>query len=390
MAAEGEAYLSGIVDGGDAADEKSSEVKMQHSGFLGSEKYFRADLFPLDSLDIEVEKKTIAKLQRDRGDAPLEPWEIDLAKLEVHKLISPGTFGSVYRATYDGRDVIAKLMDWGEDGFLTEAEVVARRNALRKEVAVWKDLSHPNVAKFIGASMGTTDLNIPDTNDENDVPVDFPDRACCVVVEYLGGGTLRQYLYAHKEDKLEYNVVVDLALDLARGLSYLHSKDIVHRDVKAENMLLDSQGTLKIADFGVARIEAKNPGEMTGMTGTLGYMAPEILEEKPYNRKCDVYSFGICLWAIYCCDMPYYPDLNFAEASSAIVHKKLRPVIPRRCPKPLAKIMKTCWDADPERRPDMMKVVRLLSSLDTSNGGGMVPVKGKSPGCFCLFRGRHG
>lgn len=60
-------------------------------------------------------------------------------------------------------------------------------------------------------------------------------------------------------------------------LAYLHSKDIVHRDVKAENMLLDAKGTLKIADFGVARVQAKNPGEMTGMTGTPGYMAPEVL-----------------------------------------------------------------------------------------------------------------
>lgn len=59
-------------------------------------------------------------------------------------------------------------------------------------------------------------------------------------------------------------------------LSYLHSKKIVHRDVKAENMLLDSQRTLKIADFGVARVEAQNPKDMTGETGTLGYMAPEV------------------------------------------------------------------------------------------------------------------
>lgn len=59
-------------------------------------------------------------------------------------------------------------------------------------------------------------------------------------------------------------------------LSYLHSKKIVHRDVKAENMLLDTNRTLKIADFGVARVEAQNPKDMTGETGTLGYMAPEV------------------------------------------------------------------------------------------------------------------
>ncbi|XP_010497731.1 PREDICTED: putative mitogen-activated protein kinase kinase kinase 7-like [Camelina sativa] len=59
---------------------------------------------------------------------------------------------------------------------------------------------------------------------------------------------------------------------------------------------------------------------MTGETGTLGYMAPEVLEGRAYNRKCDVYSFGVCLWEIYCCDMPY-ADCSFAEISHAVVHR---------------------------------------------------------------------
>lgn len=113
-------------------------------------------------------------------------------------------------------------------------------------------------------------------------------------------------------------------------------------------MLLDRNRTLKIADFGVARVEASNPNDMTGETGTLGYMAPEVcaltyethprasyvnicclflswstrqvLNGNPYNRKCDVYSFGICLWEIYCCDMPY-PDLSFSEVTTAVVRQ---------------------------------------------------------------------
>lgn len=63
---------------------------------------------------------------------------------------------------------------------------------------------------------------------------------------------------------------------LVCSLSYLHSEKIVHRDVKTENMLLDKTRTVKIADFGVARVEASNPNDMTGETGTLGYMAPEV------------------------------------------------------------------------------------------------------------------
>ena len=66
------------------------------------------------------------------------------------------------------------------------------------------------------------------------------------------------------------------AIFSSKSLSYLHSKKIVHRDVKTENMLMDKGRTVKIADFGVARLEAQNPSDMTGETGTLGYMAPEV------------------------------------------------------------------------------------------------------------------
>lgn len=71
-------------------------------------------------------------------------------------------------------------------------------------------------------------------------------------------------------------------------MSYLHAKKIVHRDVKTENVLLDNHRTLKIADFGVARVEAQNPRDMTGETGTLGYMAPEVL---PFFTHHDKTSF---------------------------------------------------------------------------------------------------
>ncbi|CAI8594692.1 unnamed protein product [Vicia faba] len=105
----------------------------------------------------------------------------------------------------------------------------------------------------------------------------------------------------NKRKKLAYKIVVQLALDLSRGLSYLHSKKIVHRDVKSENMFLDGNRNLKIVDFGVAHVEVMNPSDMTGETRTLEYMAPKVLDGKPYNRTWDVYSFGIFLWEIYCC-----------------------------------------------------------------------------------------
>ncbi|CAN1320493.1 Serine/threonine-protein kinase STY13 [Linum perenne] len=316
------------------------------------------------------------------GGGRRQEWEIDPSKLIIKSVIARGTFGTVHRGIYDGLDVAVKLLDWGEEGHRSDAEIASLRSAFTQEVAVWHKLDHPNVTKFIGATIGSANLQLQTENGH----IGMPSNICCVVVEYCPGGALKSYLIKNRRRKLAFKVVMQLALDLARGMSYLHTMKIVHRDVKTENMLLDKSRTVKIADFGVARLEASNPNDMTGETGTLGYMAPEVLNGNPYNRKCDVYSFGICLWEIYCCDMPY-PDLSFSEMTSAVVRQNLRPEIPRCCPSSLANVMKRCWDANPDRRPEMEEVVSMLEAIDTSKGGGMIP--GDHPqGCFCFRRHR--
>ncbi|CDP02127.1 unnamed protein product [Coffea canephora] len=364
----------------------------------GGVGFVRADQIDLKSIDEQLQRHlsrawTMEKNKKNtddngqgedggRGIPITYDWEIDPSKLIIKSVIARGTFGTVHRGIYDGLDVAVKLLDWGEEGQRTEGEIASLRAAFTQEVSVWHKLDHPNVSKFIGATMGASDLTILTDNGH----VGMPRNMCCVVVEYLPGGTLKSYLIKNRRRKLAFKVVIQLALDLARGLSYLHSKKIVHRDVKTENMLLDKTRTLKIADFGVARVEASNPNDMTGETGTLGYMAPEVLNGNPYNRKCDVYSFGICLWEIYCCDMPY-PDLSFSEVTSAVVRQNLRPEIPRCCPSSLANVMKRCWDANPDKRPEMDEAVSMIEAIDTSRGGGMIP-HDQAQGCFCFRKHR--
>ncbi|KAG2298895.1 hypothetical protein Bca52824_035367 [Brassica carinata] len=372
----------------------------------GNDGFVRADQIDLKSLDEQLERhlsraltlEKNKKREEEESAASSSPspvaalkggfigqrleWEIDPSKLIIKTVLARGTFGTVHRGIYDGQDVAVKLLDWGEEGHRSEAEIVSLRADFAQEVAVWHKLDHPNVTKFIGATMGASGLQLQTESG----PLAMPNNICCVVVEYLQGGALKSFLIKNRRRKLAFKVVVQLALDLARGLSYLHSQKIVHRDVKTENMLLDKTRTVKIADFGVARVEASNPNDMTGETGTLGYMAPEVLNGNPYNRKCDVYSFGICLWEIYCCDMPY-PDLTFSEVTSAVVRQNLRPDIPRCCPSALAAVMKRCWDANPDKRPEMDEVVPMLESIDITKGGGMIPGD-QQQGCLCFRRKR--
>ncbi|XP_057425558.1 serine/threonine-protein kinase STY13-like [Lotus japonicus] len=350
------------------------------SGNLSTNDMLRADKIDMKSLDAALERHLSRVFSRvTEAKRPKEEWEIDLSKLELRHVVARGAYGTVYRGTYDNQDVAVKVLDWGEEGVTTAAEIAGLRASFRQEVGVWQKLDHPNVTKFIGASMGTSDLQIPIDAGGQD---SLPSKACCVIVEFLPGGTLRQFLFKNRRKKLAYKVVIQLALNLARGLSYLHSKKIVHRDVKSDNMLFDANENLKITDFGVARIEAANPCEMTGETGTIGYMAPEVLNGKPYDRRCDVYSFGMCLWEIYCCDLPY-PNLSLVELSAAVANKNLRPDIPRCCPSALASVMRKCWDPKPSKRTEMHEVVRMLEAIDTSKGGGMIP-DDHVQFCFCL------
>ncbi|XP_010524027.1 PREDICTED: serine/threonine-protein kinase STY17-like isoform X2 [Tarenaya hassleriana] len=261
----GEAEKVGEI--GSEPKPKASDLRNKSAG----EQYFRADTLDFKKWDLQLEQQHqtsgVAWSDEKEPSAPgTQEWEIDLSKLHIKHVLAHGTYGTVYRGVYDGRDVAVKVLDWGEDGFATAAETAALRASFKQEVAVWHKLDHPNVTKFIGASMGTSNLKIPSSGREHPLP----SRACCVVVEYVPGGTLKKFLIRNYRKKLPIKVLMQLALDLARGLSYLHSKKIVHRDVKTENMLLDTNRTLKIADFGVARVEAQNPKDMTGETGTLG------------------------------------------------------------------------------------------------------------------------
>ncbi|PKI49458.1 hypothetical protein CRG98_030150, partial [Punica granatum] len=149
---------------------------------------------------------------RRQGPATRQEWEIDPSKLIIKSVIARGTFGTVHRGVYDGQDVAVKLLDWGEEGHRTEAEIASLRAAFTQEVAVWHKLDHPNVTNFIGATMGSSDLNIQTENGH----IGMPSNVCCVVVEYCPGGALKSYLIKNRRRKLAFKVVVQLALDLAR------------------------------------------------------------------------------------------------------------------------------------------------------------------------------
>ncbi|CAI5944754.1 unnamed protein product [Closterium sp. NIES-65] len=329
-----------------------------------------------------------------------QQWRIDPQQLVIKSFLARGTYGSVHRGEYRGKQVAGalqvygawvKLMDWGEVDKASRAKLTFLRDVFAQEVLVWSTLEHKNICQFVGALLGGPDsytfpstvedhrgvlhvgshfvgallggpdsYTFPSTVEDHRGVLRVGSHVCCVVLEFLAGGTLKQLLMKHYHKKLSVHRVVHLALDIAEGLE-----------------------VVKIADFGVSRVKSDS-STMHHKTGTYGYMAPEVLKERPYDHKADVYSYGILLWEIYCCDNPFpYSDLDPTEIAST-VNQGLRPDIPSCCPPQLAELMRRCWHGEAGKRPDMSEVVRRLKAIDCRHATPMRPVEGDDSSCSLM------
>ena len=142
---------------------------------------------------------------------------------------------------------------------------------------------------------------------------------------------------------------------------------MLHRDIKPDNFLIISLSakapvSCKIADFGTSRsiTQAQEAFNHTAALGTPIYMAPEILEHKPYSAKIDVYSFGVMLWVLYTRREPY-TELKRQWDIPKYVIKGNRPTVPDHCPDAFSSLMSQCWAHDPEDRYDAIPLSSSLS-----------------------------
>lgn len=141
----------------------------------------------------------------------------------------------------------------------------------------------------------------------------------CIVTEYLSEGSLRAYLHKLEHEILPLQKLIPIALDIARGMEYVHSQGVIHRDLKPENILIDHDFHMKLADFGIA-CEEVHCDPFADDPGTYRWMAPEMIRHKPYGRKVDVYSFGLILWEMVSGNIPY-EDMTPIQAAYAVVNK---------------------------------------------------------------------
>ncbi|XP_042503375.1 uncharacterized protein LOC122080638 isoform X2 [Macadamia integrifolia] len=217
--------------------------------------------------------------------------------LEEIRELGSGTYGAVYHGKWKGSDVAIKRI---------KASCFAGRPSERerliadfwKEALILSSLHHPNVVSFYG------------------IVRDGPDGSLATVTEFMVNGSLKQFL-RKKDRTIDRRKRLIIAMDAAFGMEYLHGKNIVHFDLKCENLLVNMRDpqrpVCKIGDLGLSKVR-QHTLVSGGVRGTLPWMAPELLSGKSnmVTEKIDVYSFGIVMWELLTGEEPY-ADMHCAS-----------------------------------------------------------------------------
>ena len=265
--------------------------------------------------------------------------------------LGKGSFGAVYKgALYKGKRLVAvkrleKLVEEGEREFRSEMRAIGRTH-------------HRNLVRLLGYCA--------------------EDSKRLLVYEYMSNGSLADHLFKAQMSP-NWNERVTIALDIARGILYLHEEceaSIIHCDIKPQNILMDDFWTAKISDFGLAKfLMADQTRTFTGVRGTRGYLAPEWQKNTPISVKADVYSYGIVLLEIVCCRRNVELDVSNEEEVilstwiyNCFVARELHKILrgeeaDKTMVENMVKVALWCIQDEPALRPTMKSVVLMLEGI---------------------------
>ena len=216
---------------------------------------------------------------RDRTQGPSSASSVE-HDYHIIELVGEGSFGKVYKARrkYTGQIVAMKFI--AKHG-KTDKDI----KSLRQEIEILRGLRHDNIIAMV---------------DSFETKAEF-----CVVTEFAQG----ELFEILEDDKcLPEDEVRAIAKQLVRALHYLHSNRIIHRDMKPQNILIGSRRVVKLCDFGFARAMSSNTMVLTSIKGTPLYMAPELVQEQPYNHTVDLWSLGVILYELFVGQPPFYTN----------------------------------------------------------------------------------
>lgn len=247
-------------------------------------------------------------------------------RYEIEEILGVGGMAVVYRATdlTENRTVAVKIL---KDEFANNEEFVRRFLNEARAIAV---LNHINIVKVFDASVSET--------------VKY------MVMEFIDGITLKEYIAG--QGSLRWKDAVFFAVQILRALQHAHDKGIVHRDVKPQNIMLLSDGTVKVTDFGIARFARSNQQTITDKAiGSVHYISPEQARGETTDEKADIYSVGVILYEMLTGQLPFEAESAVSVAIMQLQSEPKRPTdIDRSIPLGLEQITLHAMKKDAKQR----------------------------------------
>eukprot|EP00005_Dracoamoeba_jomungandri_P002402 CAMPEP_0174251228 /NCGR_PEP_ID=MMETSP0439-20130205/1118_1 /TAXON_ID=0 /ORGANISM="Stereomyxa ramosa, Strain Chinc5" /LENGTH=959 /DNA_ID=CAMNT_0015331495 /DNA_START=18 /DNA_END=2897 /DNA_ORIENTATION=+ len=257
---------------------------------------------------------------------------LDPSTILIGPEVAEGAFGKVFKASYLGADVAVKKI-------FMDGDIIENEKYLVREVAALSGIRHPNVVTFIGCCVKDGDTYI--------------------VTEWIERGDLTHQLI-DDQVYISWSKRVRWALDTAAAMAYLHTNDIIHRDLKAANLLLTDNDRIKVCDMGFARRKTTRRARSMSIAGTELYMAPEVITGKQYDSSCDVFCYGVVLYEIITRQPP--PERTL-KTMFGFDLEEIEETIPAECPDKLKALCLQCLETDETKRPNFRDIVEVLVKL---------------------------
>ncbi|XP_067408253.1 serine/threonine-protein kinase A-Raf isoform X2 [Emydura macquarii macquarii] len=310
----------------------------------------------------EDKKKVKALGYRDSG----YQWEVPPHEVTLLRRVGAGSFGTVYKGLWHGH-VAVKILKVTQP---TAQQVQAFKN----EMQVLRRTRHVNVLLFMG----------------------FMTRpSFAIITQWCEGNSLYQHLHV-SETRLDAPARTEVARQTAQGMDYLHAKNIIHRDLKSNNIFLHEGLTVKIGDFGLATVKTRWSGarRVEQPRGSVLWMAPEVIrmqDGSPYSFQSDVYAYGVVLYELTTGTLPYSHVRSRDQILFMVGRGFLSPDmsrVPSTCPKALKRLTLNCLKFNREERPLFPQILasveqlqRLLPKLERSASE---PSLHRAPDLDCL------
>jgi len=260
-------------------------------------------------------------------------------RYHIEELIGVGGMANVYKAhdILDGKVVAVKLL---RDEYNDNEEFIRRFKMESKAISL---LSHPNIVKVYDICFG--------------------DRFKCIVMEYVDGITLKEYI--EQQGVIKWKEVIHFVVQILKALQHAHDRGIVHRDIKPQNIMLLSDGTIKITDFGIARFARSETRTLSDRAiGSVHYISPEQAQAGKTDEKTDIYSVGVMMFEMLTGKLPFEAD---SPVSVALKQIQTQPIMPRSInpaiPEGLEEITMRAMQKDVAKR--YQSAAEMLKDIDT-------------------------